>query len=311
VGETTVVERDITEDWTAVVEHGVMAGDRTGKYPDEVVGQQNNGWKNPVFPASWIHHAHLGVVKKGDPEITLQTHYITNWSQEDRGEQQVDNPDTDQLNEADLEDGRITVYSVSATVKDTIYGFFGIAGAVVDAHDAFAIKGLTTYGGTGEEMTDRWLGVTTGGSGEIYVAGVNYNVSLGKIVAYPTPFPGDGPDIELNMGYHIGTTHSDFGGWDGRTRQRYGVDGLYTLLKWFGVGLRVDRVIPDGRRPEETFHVLAPRLLFRTDWNAREQITLRYVKWFYGSDTRNEGTGLRTPDRLDDQLWALNFNMWW
>jgi hypothetical protein len=86
---------------------------------------------------------------------------------------------------------------------------------------------------------------------------------------------------------------------------------MYTLLPWFGVGLRVDRVIPNSKNSKETFHVLAPRLQFKTDWNSREAISIRYVKWFYGEESRNEGTGLRSPDRLDDQLWALNFNMWW
>jgi hypothetical protein len=78
-----------------------------------------------------------------------------------------------------------------------------------------------------------------------------------------------------------------------------------------GVGLRVDHIAPNSYDSGETYNVLAPRLQFKTDWSSRETLSLIYGKWFYGSRTRNEGTGLRTPDRLDDNLFALNFNMWW
>ena len=73
----------------------------------------------------------------------------------------------------------------------------------------------------------------------------------------------------------------------------------------------IDRVVPSSKDSEETFHVLAGRLQFKSDWTSRDAIQLIYARWFYGSRTRNEGTGERTPDRLDDELFALNFNMWW
>jgi hypothetical protein len=38
-------------------------------------------------------------------------------------------------------------------------------------------------------------------------------------------------------------------------------------------------------------------------------VTLHYVKWFYGSRTR--GDNFTPRYKLDDQLVALNFNMWW
>jgi hypothetical protein len=50
--------------------------------------------------------------------------------------------------------------------------------------------------------------------------------------------------------------------------------------------------------------VLAPRLQFKTDWTAREAITVGYVKWFFGKETD-------PGDKYDDQMFLLNFNMWW
>ena len=58
--------------------------------------------------------------------------------------------------------------------------------------------------------------------------------------------------------------------------------------------------------------VVAPRLVFRTNWMAREAITLTYAKWFYGANTHPEaGSIIASDGRLDDQLIALNVNLWW
>jgi hypothetical protein len=311
VGESVVLEHDITDDWVGVIEHGVM-GARTGKAPDGVVAQSNNGWKNPALPAWWFQHGHIGVIKKGDPQLQIQAHVLTSWSADDTTSQELDVPGTRDVDESNVPDGRMTTYAINVRLKDSIYGFFGAGASVTNARHATVLRGgMVSYGGDGEQLQDRWLGESTGGTGKLYVFGLNHQISLGKVVAYPTPFPGDGPDLVLNGGFHIATTKTDFEGFDGRVRYKFGLDALYTFLSWLGAGIRADRIVPRGDDSRETFHVLATRLQFKTDWTSRESLTLNYVKWFYGERTRNEGTGLRTPDRLDDQMIALSYNMWW
>jgi len=125
------------------------------------------------------------------------------------------------------------------------------------------------------------------------------------------PFAGDGPDIVINAGFVIAGVETSYQPLDGRVKYKYGIDGLYTFLKYVGAGLRVDEVVPNGGESRETLWVLAPRLQFKSDWNSRETISLRYAKWFYGSRTHSDLLGARRIDRLDDQLFALNFNMGW
>jgi len=72
-----------------------------------------------------------------------------------------------------------------------------------------------------------------------------------------------------------------------------------------GVGLRGDRVSPNSDDSGEAFEVLSPRVVFRSNYKSHEMVQLIYAKWFYGPRTCNEGTGLRTPERLDDQMVAL------
>jgi hypothetical protein len=78
-----------------------------------------------------------------------------------------------------------------------------------------------------------------------------------------------------------------------------------------GVGLRADRIAPNSKDAEETFHVLAARLQFRSNWTSHETITLKYAKWFYGDRTHGDGWDARPREQLDDQMLGLGFGMWW
>ena len=97
---------------------------------------------------------------------------------------------------------------------------------------------------------------------------------------------------------------------DDRHRYKFGVDGLYAFIPYMAAGLRIDRVVPNSKDPSENFEVVAARLIFKTDWQSRESIMLLYAKWFYGTNTHPENSSVIVP-RLDDQLVALNVNIWW
>jgi hypothetical protein len=51
--------------------------------------------------------------------------------------------------------------------------------------------------------------------------------------------------------------------------------------------------------------------VFKTDWNSRENISLSYVKWFFGDNSHLDGLSTRSSERIDDQMFTLNFNMYW
>jgi hypothetical protein len=95
------------------------------------------------------------------------------------------------------------------------------------------------------------------------------------------------------------------------------LDVLYKFLPWLGAGIRGDRVVPTSKDSGETFHVIAPRLMFKSDWQSRETITLIYAKWFYGPRSHPEGSSSTAGQpgeflgKIDDQLIALNVNIWW
>jgi hypothetical protein len=309
-GETARAEYDLSDKTQLTLEHGIMTA-RNGWVASNVIASPINGYARNTWPAAWVHHAHAGLLFKGDTQYQVQLHYLHNWSQDERIQHVADDPVTRQINETNIPDGRIQVFAADARAINDVYGYLSGGVALIRMKYAYPLKGLMTYGGDGENLSDRWLGLPANGTGSLLVAAVNYSVSLGKIVAHPTPFNGDGPDIVINTGFHFATTWSDYDKWNRRDRYKGGLDALYTLIRYLGVGCRFDTVVPNSKDMDETYYVLAPRIQLKTDWTSREAINIMYARWFYGSKTRNEGTGERTPERLDNQLLALNFNLWW
>jgi hypothetical protein len=138
-----------------------------------------------------------------------------------------------------------------------------------------------------------------------------------RALAHPGPYPSNRPDLILSAGavlaHSANPTSTEFLKnpiMDGRVRFKGGLDLLYVASSWFGAACRVDYVVPNHRDADESFWVLAPRLLFKTNWQSRENISIRYAKWFYGAHSHAEYSAA-VPPRLDDQLISLNVNMWW
>jgi len=317
VGETVVIERDIGEGLTLVFEDGLM-GNAGGKSPDNTV-QGGGDEGDPQWASSLTHHAHLGIIRGGATQWQAQIHYMNTWSQDDRlqrnpelnpMENPADLPTTREVDESYVKDGRLTVLGADAKMISSGLGVLGVGVSYIDGHYAFPLRGVTTFGGDPERLTNSWWGVTTGGTGKLLIGGISYTMSLARMLLYPEPFSGQAPDIVLTAGAAFGRTTSTEAEYDGRVRHKYGIDAIYTVLPWLGFGLRADRVVPSSKNDKQTFHVLAPRILFKTDWNSRENITLSYVKWFLGPESHLDGLSSRSSELIDDQMFTLNFNMW-
>jgi hypothetical protein len=310
--------------------HGFL-GNRNGRVPSGVIATNGNGSANPIFAASWVNHLHLGFVRRSDVTVRAQLHYLTNWAQDDRVQYCsrqppvcFDDPTTRGINEAYVPDGRIDVFGFDAGVQSATWGAIGIGAVYVRGQHAYPLRGLTTFGGEGQSLTERWWGTATGGTGKLFAGGLNYSGSLRAIRG----ISGDGPDIILNAGLIVaytlvnavavsgstvpGPLPADVDLFNHRKRYKFGADVLYNFASFMGAGVRLDRVAPNSKDAGETFHVLASRLTFRTGWQSRGNLTLLYAKWFYGPRTHAEASSIVPSDvGLDSQVVALNVNMWW
>jgi len=327
VGGLLLADYPLTQELSFVIEGGIM-GNRNGRSPSGIAGANPNNNADPLFGSSYVSHLHAGLIHKTDVTLRATLHWLVNFGQDERPQYDVngvpmkDNIVTRGINEANIPDGRISVYGVDASMTHPVWGMLAVGGSHVDARNAWPLRGLLTFGGEGRDLTERWLGVDTQGTGKVNVAAVNYSGSLGRILSSPRPFDANGPDLLINAGAVVANTQtlSNCGEdmpacFDGRVRYKFGLDGLYAFLPYMAAGLRLDHVVPNTKNSDETFDVAAARLVFKTDWQSRESIMLIYARWFYGPGTRPEGSAsVNAPGelvRLDDQLIAVNVNMWW
>ncbi len=311
-GETLTAEFDLSDNVTLIFEDGISGGNKTGKVPKGALNTGSTTFSDSNLPPAFTHHAHLGLRKKGETTLQVMGHFMTNWSQSDQVLPDVaDNPDTRQWDERYPKDGHIYVGGIEAKAINQSYGYLALGGAVIDAKNVYRLRGLNTYGGDGVSLTNDWFGGTTGGTGRLILAGINYKLSLAAILRAPAPFWGDAPDVQVEAAFQVATTKSADPGFDGRLKQKAGLDVLYTFIPWMGVGLRMDRIAPNSKDPEETFYAIAPRLQFRSNWSSHETVTLKYSKWVYGKHTHSDSWDARPRAQLDDQMIGLAFGMWW
>jgi hypothetical protein len=101
---------------------------------------------------------------------------------------------------------------------------------------------------------------------------------------------------------------------DGITKIKYGAEASYALLPWLAAGMRYDAVRPDADFKDYSFSVLSPRVIFRTGWQAHDQITLQYSHWFNG-DLTTVKTRYPAKEDLtvvpDQDMVSLTASMWW
>ena len=102
--------------------------------------------------------------------------------------------------------------------------------------------------------------------------------------------------------------------YDGVNKMKYGTELTYSMLSWFALSGRYDRVIADTKDASKTFAVVTPRVIFRSDYNSQDQVTIQYSHWFDGS-----GVAVRSgyPSKEDPALVpdadtvSLTASMWW
>jgi hypothetical protein len=57
-------------------------------------------------------------------------------------------------------------------------------------------------------------------------------------------------------------------------------------LSWLGIGARYDSVRPNLDDAEQSFSVVSPRVVLRSNFVSHEQVLLSYSHYFYGDEAR-------------------------
>jgi hypothetical protein len=308
IGETLTAKYAVSSDFSLVLEHGLMGG--FGKTPEGAAPSVADAAPSASRPSTLTHHAHVGFALQGEQPLIGGLHYLSNFSKDERD--QVDDPKTALLDESNRPDAHLTVIGADFRMIDNYLGNAAIAVSYADISYAQLLTGMTYFGAdNGEQLTKRYLGQVGGGTGTMLVAGFEYMLSLSRLLYYPQPFGGEGADIIGSVFANVASVTSKDPAFDGRTMYKFGGELTYRPLSWIALSGRYDHVAPNSKDSEQGFDVISPKLIFKSNWNSHETVTLSYTRWFYGDRVQGEFPNDYTREELDNQMFALNFGMWW
>jgi len=325
VGERVAL-RAAFGNWVLMGEEGVVG--QSNKAGATVTPDVWNDFANPNEGTSFVAHAHLGA--RGYGVAALGLHYLHAWSQDDRANNVVTGMMTA---DASQPDAKLDVLGGDLRVTAGRFGHLYAAASYTNAKFVTTlsriISVLNTRGGPG--LIANYLGPNSNGNGNITVIGGQYDLSIGKLVSYPVPFSGDGPDLYVSVFGMIAHVNSDdhfydanYRFYDGVTKWKAGGEVTYSVLPWLAFSGRYDKVVPDtdtkGQPPvvppgtSYGFAVVSPRIILRSDWQATDQIVIQYSHWFNGANTliRVGDPPMENISWVPDKdMISLSASMWW
>jgi hypothetical protein len=297
-------------DISVSVEQGIQG--QNDKAPPQLIPDAWNDFADTKVGTTFVNHAHLGIGYK--KFVTLGGHYMTAWSQDDRASVSSVNPD-----------GRINLFGGELRFTMGRFGHLFLGGTEVKADKAASVgrtvEILNTLGGPG--LMQQYFGEASGGTGKLTIFAGQYDLSLARLLRYPEQFSGDGPDIFISLfGIQTKVRSNDptidsvtnRPQFDNVTKRKVGAMGSYSLLPWLAATIRYDRVQPNVDDSSATFSVISPALIFRTGWQAHDQVALQYSHWFDGANTNVQAGYPPVEDhsiRPDKDMVSLSASFWW
>lgn len=298
IGETITTGVQLGELFV-MVEQGL--GGQLGRPPVGLVPAGWNDFADANVGATFVNHAHLGVAYRPFGRIGL--HYLTAWTQDDL------------TNGGNIPDGRITVFGADAHVYAGRGGHLYLGAARTQATNAGTVSGaieiLNARGGP--ELIEHYLGPNSGGNGHLTTIGAQYDLSLARLV-FDKLYTGVSPDLLISVFGVTTAVGSNDPDYDGVRMLKGGGDVTYTFMSWMGVSERVDHVRMDSDDSRKAFTSFATRLLFHSNWRSRDEISLQYAYFQYGSDVHPK-TGyppVTNPNANPDRhVLSLTGTFWW
>jgi hypothetical protein len=293
-----------TGDFTFKLEHGFgahlemvpagisLSGSQLSlNYLNSAAGNNYPPGASPGF--TLLHHVHAGIAYKR--ALDFNAHYMVAWSQDDRVEGTLGSSPTggavNTIDRSGQPDGSITVMGAEARLSTGQLGDLYLAYSHIDAKNVTtvgpAIEVLHSQGGGGHNagngIYENFFNAVGDGTGaidsvQLYYSGrVNVgpvDVKLGLFGMYSTVSGTDPTSVNLLTG--IATS--------GTQKLKYGADLLGNVLAWLAIGVRGDYVQPDSHDTNESFGVLSPKLVLRTNYVTHEEVTVQYSHYWDGSD---------------------------
>jgi hypothetical protein len=78
-------------------------------------------------------------------------------------------------------------------------------------------------------------------------------------------------------------------------RFKFGGELQFGVARFLSLGVRGDRVMPDGGNTEVAYSALSPRVVLHSNWLAREYVILNYTRYFFGNENYQPSPPYKQP----------------
>jgi hypothetical protein len=123
----------------------------------------------------------------------------------------------------------------------------------------------------------------------------------------PRPFWGQGTDFNLTLFGMFNKITSTTASPDGvnyarHSKLKYGGDLIWSFSPMVALAFRGDAVNPNMSDSTQSFYILSPRFIFRSEFVTHEAIILQYSRYIYGG-------GYKDPSRVEELMpWPYGAN---
>jgi hypothetical protein len=294
LGETSSADWDLTRDLHITLSHGFLV---TPAVPEDFPRGDASSWLETGV-SNWLHHAHISLDYKN--QYNFRLHYASVHGTDDRVHL------TNSLRSRDYADGRLDAYLAEFGWQAAPWGHVGATAVLCDFHKAASIgDGVWWVGdytkGAGD-LTNKYLGPYSNGTGKVALVGVEYDFSLASLLWHPRTFTGQAPDIRVEVAAMLTRTlatqdpsFKDATGYFFGLKTEYRMTSIFSLtFQSYGesrpANLLVAVIDPGATLPHleqlnRRFEVLSlnPGIAFRSSWTSMDRIELMYSRRFYSS----------------------------
>jgi hypothetical protein len=350
-GVTATADLELGDDLKLILEAGggaktdqqyqTYAADTTTTPPTLKVNTNYPSWQ--PFPGDKVQvgttvlaHGHAGLTFQGI--WTATAHYIGAFVRDAR------------YNVASQGGGNSTVPGLTPAASIQVYGadlrldggWLGegyLGYSRVEAKNALAVSDAieVLHSQGGWQLAHNYF---ADGTGSIDSVAGQYTFSLAAFRLRPRPFWGQAADLSARVyGMYNKVSNTTAAGADGvnipagsanMSKLKYGTELTYSFHPMLAVAVRGDIVSPNLGDSNQTFKVITPKLIFRSEFVTHEMIVLQFSYYDYGSSytdkTRSEAVmpwPYGTYGTLDSAKYATNnamidkyvitlyASMWW
>jgi hypothetical protein len=268
------------------------------------------GWPDCNVGSSFVADLHAGLGLSDRAHFAL--HWLHAWSQDDRTPRlpAVQRDPEPSIPPRAQPNGYIDVFGGDVRLYGKQYGdlYLGVNHTrLTDAATVGNVINVLNAGG-GPGLSRFWLGPDSRGNGNLTALGLQYELSIAKLLYHPRPFWGEGPDVKLAFYGMYATTSSPDEDFDGVSRLKLGTEVTYSPFAWFAAQGRFDHISPNLDDSEQTRSIATLRLIGRSSFVSHERVWLQYSRWFNSDGVVDPFTGT-APSDLD--MLAFVTTMWW